>query len=45
MKTMSDQISIVNNEIVICYGFYDSGPGVSIPFLLEIRGGMLGCRK
>lgn len=28
MKTMADQDSIVTGEVVVCFGFYDSGPGM-----------------
>jgi len=28
MKSMADQASRVTNEAIVCYGFYDSGPGV-----------------
>ena len=29
MKTMVDQNSTITGEVVVCFGFYDSGPGVS----------------
>jgi hypothetical protein len=29
MKTMENQTSVVSNNIVVCYGFYDAGPGVA----------------
>ena len=34
MKSMPDQNSTVTNEIIVCFGFYDSGPGlVNLPSL------------
>ncbi|KAH8602677.1 hypothetical protein B0O99DRAFT_647547 [Bisporella sp. PMI_857] len=29
MASMENQISIIINDVVVCYGFYDSGPGVA----------------
>ena len=29
MTAMENQISIVTNDIIVCYGFYDAGPGVA----------------
>jgi hypothetical protein len=29
MASMANQISIVTNDVVVCYGFYDAGPGVA----------------
>lgn len=34
MKTMVDQNSTITDEVVVCFGFYDSGPGVSCLFLM-----------
>jgi hypothetical protein len=29
MKTMENQTSVVTNDIIVCYGFYDAGSGVA----------------
>lgn len=29
MAAMVNQVSVVNNDVIVCYGFYDSGPGVA----------------
>jgi hypothetical protein len=29
MKTMGNQTSVVTNDVIIAYGFYDAGPGVA----------------
>jgi len=29
LKTIENQTSVVTNEAIVCYGFYDAGPGVA----------------
>ena len=29
MKTMENQTSIISNNVIVCYGFYDAGDGVA----------------
>ncbi|RDW71674.1 hypothetical protein BP5796_07708 [Coleophoma crateriformis] len=29
METMGNQLSVVTNEVIVTYGFYDAGPGVT----------------
>ena len=29
MASIANQISIVTNDVVVCYGFYDAGPGIA----------------
>jgi len=29
MSAMANQISVVTNDVIVCYGYYDAGPGVA----------------